>query len=52
MKDQGHQELVCKARTLYRQAQEIQNAVLDMFFDDFVDLDEQENERRRKELQA
>jgi hypothetical protein len=52
MKDQEHQELVYKARALYRQAQEIQNTVLDMFFDDFIDLDEQENERRRKELQA
>lgn len=41
-----HNELVRNARDLYMMAQEMQKLMLDMFFNEFMDLDEEEQKIR------
>jgi hypothetical protein len=40
--DQRHRELACTARELYSLASKLQKLMLEMFFDEFCDLDEEE----------
>jgi hypothetical protein len=50
MKDQRDKDLARKARTLYMLTQNMQKTMLEMFLDEFIDLDEEEE--RMKEHPA
>ncbi len=46
MDNQNFKDLAAKARDLYSLTQAIQKIMLDMFFEEFCDLDEQEEKKR------
>ena len=46
MDDQNYKDLACKARDLYSLTQAMQKIMLQMFFDEFMDLDEKEEKQR------
>jgi len=46
MDDQNFKDLASKARDLYSLTQAIQKIMLDIFFEEFCDLDEQEEKKR------
>jgi hypothetical protein len=40
--DQRHRELACTAREMYALSSKLQKLMLEMFFDEFCDLDEED----------
>lgn len=46
MDQQNFQECACKARELYRITQCLQKIMLDLFFEEFCKLDEQEEKEK------
>jgi hypothetical protein len=46
MDNQNYKDLACKARDLYLLTQTMQKIMLQMFFDEFMDLDEKEEKLR------
>jgi hypothetical protein len=45
-----NKELVSRARELYRQAQSLQNSILDAFMEELIELDEEEERLRIQEV--
>ena len=46
MDNQNFKDLACKARDLYSLTQNMQKIMLEMFFNEFMDLDEKEEKIR------
>jgi hypothetical protein len=51
MDNSKHKQLVSKARTIYRVSLEMQKVLLDMFLDEFIELDEREEKIRIQQLE-
>lgn len=49
MDNQNYKDLACKARNLYLLTQAMQKIMLQMFFDEFIDLDEEEEKLRKRQ---